>query len=721
MDQQQMTDAPAWPEMSTDLTTARSVARTITLDTKGASNDGRIIDLGRKLDQVTGRLDLLEQDALDNRVAAEVAEQLTSEFATIRREIGTTRAEFDQLSHRVSSTEEDLSTSMLQTIDGFEQRISRIEDARLNEGDDVDEVMAILESAIGRVDDLDARIANIGEDQFRSGKELLEQLETIRAEVTELRSAPSGSDPSPVLEHHAETLDAHTDQLDTIAQDIQFLRAHAADDARLSDVETLTNEAVSLVADVAIRVDQQHESLTTSNAALEASGEQLADIEGQVASAHEKIDEHHDDVVAVQNRLHDVDGTVQGIHHRIDGVSGELHDRVTGQQERIDDVYGTLDHVHGRIDEHQGSIDQLHGRIDELAASHHSLSAETADISESARNDLSGRIEDMNRLVDAGTERVGALEQTTLAIHARIDELAETSNETRSTEFEKYTIRLDDISERAVNAEKRVDSLAETATTSETKVDELSERIDVARARLAEQESATSDLRDELAETTSVLSKQIAQLQDAEPATSSMDASLDEERLTTLEASVEQAERAAVEAHSFSENLRKLQTDLVQAIQTEINTQKDRLAETEAKLEDALRTIAQLSDLQSRSTSVDAQLNDSVVTTNEHVEATNAEMSNLQAQLRVAMSRIDELENGGLPAAPDPRLAALAGESPDPRFAELAGVAPSEGAPEPEDAPAHAIGDLVGLASEDDVDQDDWFVASYAKKRFRRG
>ena len=56
------------------------------------------------------------------------------------------------------------------------------------------------------------------------------------------------------------------------------------------------------------------------------------------------------------------------------------------------------------------------------------------------------------------------------------------------------------------------------------------------------------------------------------------------ERIESLERAVAQAEERAREAHAFSENLRLLQTDLVQAIRAETSQQAQRIAELEAQL-----------------------------------------------------------------------------------------------------------------------------------------
>ncbi len=802
MDHNTLSGAPAWPEMSTDLSSARAAARTITLDTARASDDGRLIDLTRKLDQLGIRIDGIEQDALNNRVGAEVAEELTAEFSTIRRELGGTRAEFEQLSHRVASTEEDLSTSMLQTIDGFEQRIAKIEDDRLHSGDDVGEVMEILESALGRIQDLDARISAIGEDQFTTSAELLATVGDLVGEVTELKAHVGAlSDPAAVIEHHAERLDDVDTKLETVATDIAFLKAHAENapdaDPRVDEINELTNDAVALVADVAIRVDAQ-------DAHIAAATESLSQIEVQTGEVVGRVDEALENIDALDSQVHDHTTRIDHTHERIDGTIGRLdelagrvdgaaaatnetveridaaHHRLDETGERIDESHGRIHHVDNRVNETHGRIDDVHARIDAIEQStsdldraaatderHEALSAQL-DETTSRLGETSGRIDETNqrlsetteqvnsttarldetvgrvngahehlgavdqrltdgeaqmgelsRLVDAGTERINGLESAHQAITARVEQLENGDEPSASaTELEKYTIRLDDISERAVLAEKRVDDLAQQSTEQNERIagieatvtddvegrdQRLLERIDEARARLAEQEQATADLRDELSETASVLSKQISQVADR-PAESSV---VDDARIDEIEASVARAEGLASEAHEFSESLRQLQTELVQAIQTEIRGQSARITDAESKLEDTLRTVSQLSDMQGRSTSVDAQLTDSVVTTNEHVDATNVEVAKLHGLLEAAVARIDELERhvADLSPAADPRLAALAGD-----------VTP----PESETTPTASVGDLVGMASEDDVDEDDWFVASYVEKKKKR-
>ena len=62
MDNESITDEPAplWPEMSSDITSARTVARSITLDTQRASTDGRVLELSSQLQAINARLLELE-------------------------------------------------------------------------------------------------------------------------------------------------------------------------------------------------------------------------------------------------------------------------------------------------------------------------------------------------------------------------------------------------------------------------------------------------------------------------------------------------------------------------------------------------------------------------------------------------------------------------------------------------------------------------------------
>ena len=146
-------DSPVWPTISADISSARSAARSITLDTRRAGADGRFLSLESRFDSVGTRLLDLEKKVLDERAAEGVADELVSQFLELRAAVSETTSRFDSLVARIAANDEERATSLMQTMDGFDTRIDSVETivARVGEG---------IVSAIGSAGDHKAVLEN---------------------------------------------------------------------------------------------------------------------------------------------------------------------------------------------------------------------------------------------------------------------------------------------------------------------------------------------------------------------------------------------------------------------------------------------------------------------------------------------------------------------------------------------------------------------------------
>jgi chromosome segregation ATPase len=145
----------------------------------------------------------------------------------------------------------------------------------------------------------------------------------------------------------------------------------------------------------------------------------------------------------------------------------------------------------------------------------------------------------------------------------------------------------------------------------------------------------------------------------------------DEERFESIESRLEETQKMASEAYAYVDSLRLLQTDIVQALRTQLRTQDDRLDQFDGQIEtvqassaermhlleeqfkEALQTISQLTQLQRRNTTVETQLTDTLTAMSHGVESTQMSLSALRSDLEAAQERIAQLEQRLL-AAQDP-------------------------------------------------------------------
>ncbi len=334
MDQDMTTDNAdsGWPEISADVTAARGAARSITLDTQRASTDGRIIEITAQLEQMRERLGSLEDHIFAVDASVSNTQDYAERFAALDQEISTTSSRFETLAARVAAAEEGVATTMMMSVDGFDSRLAVVEDARLAQTGELNELTSYLEQAFTRITEL---------------------AEVIEQERTSNSAARTGLTEQSAL--FASSIDGRMDEV------------HAS------------------IADLKAQLDQAAASIDSSAGEIDAAlAESVADLQGRMATAEGqvgKIDEIATSLQFLNSRADALDSQQQEISanqatrsdlselaeqvHRVDAHAQELEARAVESGERRSEIADNVQHAHERIDDTKQEIDQLRTQISE--------------------------------------------------------------------------------------------------------------------------------------------------------------------------------------------------------------------------------------------------------------------------------------------------------------------------------------------------------------------
>lgn len=762
MDNESITDEPAplWPEMSSDITSARTVARSITLDTQRASTDGRVLELSSQLQAINARLLELEtRIATGQGPAAAVdddgrTDRLEQEVVDLRSLIGQTSARLEQQA-TAPTPEPGVNNETLLSLDS---RMAAVESGRVRDSEEVNQLMSYLEQAFVRLDELSNRLVE-NEEGLRVQVGTAES--QLAAQVGEVRG---------VLE--SQVADVETN----LAADVAEARQQLDDQVR--QAEERLNAALA-------DIDAGPSTETT-----EAFEQRLTEVDGRIAGlpGHDVIEVLDGRVGFVDMRVTDLDGRIGGVDERVgelDGRVGSANERVDGLQSQIDEL-ATNDSVHaidGRVNELDGRLHDLDGRIGALSedggiqrvdARLDEVHARLDEVASATNTDeLGGRIDDTNARVDNAHSRLDEVEErsagATADVGERVGALEERLGQldTLQASVDGVDAALDERVDASENrlAERIQEARELLAEQQQASSDELTSRLDATEAAMAEKVGAIEeDLVAQVAEARELLAAQ------ADDSSTIEALAAVEERVGAIEEAANNATSIAIESQHFSENLRVLQTDLVKAIQVELEGQAVRLSElesnnasarddqsaaragleermaaaeasngnTDARLEHLETTIVSLAAKPSgelglapanpldaqrlsaveakleASTSVEHGLAESLTNMTAALEQNTLEIQSLRSQLDEAHNRIAELEGGDQPA-----LTFASGERADTPTPE----------PEPRPEGGLRVADVIGETVKEErltpKDGSDWFVASYAKKdkgrgRFRR-
>lgn len=661
----------------------------------------------------------------------------------------------DELRDQVSSatatidaSHDDLTQALAETVAHLEDRVSTTE-GRMAEFDDITTSIQFLNSRAEALDTLSAQV-----DHSNSMTQV--ELDAHRVAIDRVNEEAHSShqltqDVSDRIANMHETFDLVGQRIDLVETGTEALRG-AADNA-------LEGSKVALG-----RIDQLDETvdvisgkLENAATAIDAAHSRIDETESAAQSAHARIDEATQHLSEqLDSQLNEaagrVDQRVTDVEQRLEHEVGEAHRRVDPLEGRLSESDERSNTIAAKLDQtidclegvvgatadlaaRVASAETTAGSVDEQVAAFSSSINETQHVVAQRIDDAISRLDDQEQHVASIDERIGDLSEhvTSNSEHLTATEhnVAEQTQHIISNEqsIANHDDRIAANEKALEDVDQRIESTVDAR--AEALREHLLSRVEEARAQLqltvdesqAHVGESQADLRRSVLDRLEVIEHSIeTRINEVEAVVNEAGISV---RLTSVEAALDAADTTANEAYAFTESLRQLQTDIVQALQEELRSHEQLIGSTEerlirleqsgaefasaervqmleAKLVEALQTISQLTQLQRRNTTVESQLTDTLAATSTGVETTQNAVAALREELDAAQQRIAHLERV---------LAATAAAAPIP--------APTQSAPVPAtpfvDSAPHTTAPQPMVAVEDDSDTG-WFTESYARK-----
>ncbi len=592
-----------WPELTADAPYTQSVPRSVTLDTVRATSDGRILEVSSQLDLIRTRLNSLEQFVLEAPLNSTIDANIQDRIAEMELSIISTSTRFDELANRLVESDETVAKTVVSSVDGFDTRIALIEDARLGQARELNELTGYLEQAFTRITELaeiietnnelhTSRIAEVeGQLEDTQTRASLSALETTVADI-ERRSGESDINlqqrladlqeaaTAPLVElqgrveAHADRLVQHGEQIQGVeAQTQQHSERLAKHEEELGlqyqDIASLQSFEKATVT----QFETHTETLETLGNTLETHTTQIETNSQEIAEIHSRLDASQTDQQQVETSK-TVDDVATLARNNADRLSSLAHTAdVMGQ--RIDLTESAGQETAQLVESQVEALDQLENRLDQLENDGPTVQpvADTAQL-------------------EATHSRIAEVESKT----SELSDALQTESDSLRDEMSNLSERIDDLD----TSNDTAPTLAAAPIANEDRVNEIANSAQEAQA---------------LAESLRVLQAQVVQTVQGELNTQ-------ETRL----ADVEKSQSEALEAHeSFAS--------------------AERLEQLETKLVEALQTISQLTQLQRRHTGVETQLADALSASNQGIEHTQQHVVLLRSELEKANVRIAHLEH----------------------------------------------------------------------------
>ncbi len=687
-----------WPELTADTTMTQSVPRSVTLDTIRSSSDGRILEVTSQLDLIRTRLGSLEQFVLEAPLNSSIDASVHDRIAEMELSIVSATTRFDELANRLVESDETVATTVITTVDGFDTRIALMEDARLGQASELNELTGYLEQAFTRITEL-AQIIETNNDLHVSRIADLEgQLE-----------------------------------------DTQTRASLAALETTIADIDKRSDQAsVSLNE----RVDELHFAATAP----------LVEVEARVNVIEDKLVQHGEQIHGVKDQVRDHSNALDEQRK----LSQEQSERLDKHKEELSLQYEDIarlqsfEQAHVTQFETQSSILSDHGAsIDTHTTEIETQGQRIAKIQSDLEAVQSGQrqaetaqsVGEVEQLARNNGERISAMAGTTDVLGQRIDHTEAANNETAG--------RVATQEEALGQVQSRLEQLENTADSAMPVVADTSQieaELEATSARVTEVESTTNELTSALQTENESLRQEVTDLTarvndfDIEAAATSLVAA------STNDDRVDEIAGSAQEAQQLAEKLRVIQAQVVQTMKGELSAHDtrlvgleksnsatngrlgsfasaDRLEQLETKLVEALQTISQLTQLQRRHTSVETQLADALSASNQGIEHTQQHVVLLRSELENAHARIARLEQtlsvAGQPAAAQAATTAPDASTPPPAATTPAPTAAAAPVTPPAATPAAAAPGTPAAAPQAQTDTVDtgWFDASYDKRQ----
>ena len=387
-----------------------------------------------------------------------------------------------------------------------------------------------------------------------------EQLIAIDERITTLDSETRGSE---TLEDSGRgDLSDQITSLDERATELEALTESAQ-----GDIESTTQLLAELDEKITDLAEQEPQSVAVAGAvvdraphqdAFDAAEERLDFFQRQINFNQEQIDEADERIKGLDIRTTAlINESIKGLDDRtqaLETLSGGTDEVGAGERlathdqhiEAVNDWMTTLD---GRVLDLKIQAESTHEYIESANLQHRILDERVLEVQKHGYY--------TQEQIEAVHEAAANIEVRTSVIEARFAE-----SQTAAAEAESVTQR---------TLEETQTAVAETKASLEA----LSMRVDESSS------TETDELRDfmvyRLDSAEDRIDRRLAEIESS---------GADTDRLEQLERSVAEAEQRATDAYAFSENLRLLQTDLVQALQSEIETCARDLKDARMRLED---------------------------------------------------------------------------------------------------------------------------------------
>ena len=669
-----------WPELTADTTMTQAVPRSVTLDTIRSTSDGKLLEVSSQLDLIRTRLNSLEHFVLEAPLNSSIDASVHDRIAEMELSIVSATTRFDELANRLVESDETVATTVITTVDGFDTRIALMEDARLGQASELNELTGYLEQAFTRITEL--------------------------AEIIETNN------------------DLHVSRIADLEgqlEDTQTRASLAALESTVADIDKRSEQASTNLNE---RVDELHFAATAP----------LVEVEARVNVLEDKLVEHGEQIHGVEDQVRDHSSALDEQRK----LSQEQSERLEKHEEELGIQYEDIARLQA-FEEARVTQFETHSSI--ISDHGETLDTHTTEIAK-IQSDLeavqsgqqqaetSQSVSDVEQLARNNGERISAMAGTTDVLGQRIDHTETANNETA----ERVATQ-----EEALGAvQSRLEQLENTADSTVPAVADTSEieaELEATSARVAEVESTTNKLTSTLkTENKSLrqemtdLSARVADFNIAAAAAPIMSASTSDDRVDEIAGS-------AKEAHQLAESLRVIQAEIVQAMKGELNAHDtrlveledsqsgtterlgsfasaDRLEQIETKVVEALQTISQLTQLQRRHTAVETQLADALSASNQGIEHTQQHVVLLRSELENANARIARLEQA-ISVAAQPAVAATPAATAAP--ATTAPAAPATpAAPAVPATPAAPAANPQAQAASVDTG---WFESSYDERR----
>ncbi len=437
-----------WPELSADLTLARTQARSIMLDTQRATSDGRLLELSAQIELMRTRMAALEQHLFDSQ--QNVTDGLQEQIHQIHQHLESTAQQLDDFSIQVSKAEASAATALTSSISGLDGRLNKVGHASSENDRALKELSNRLEQTTAQIAALDQlveterstaeQVSASRESRFDEYATRLAAIETSLAQAGE-RIEEVNTATEQRLATQIDTIQSqirqHGESQDETAASIQFLqqRAHALEQTQESSAASTLDE---------LRHTQQR---------LNSSMADIALLRDSAVTA--------EDFTELQKRLEIQTVEQERVSAQVDALDRALQERLH-EHGQVLDTHANIMDVTSRLLSEQNANSAEHARsIAETAtAAENTASKLTAAID--AAEELAVRVNQNRAIIDATTE-------STTALTSKVDQFASTFTEqnARMTEVDEQSQTIlglaDRISEKITELSGRADQADEKA------------------------------------------------------------------------------------------------------------------------------------------------------------------------------------------------------------------------------------------------------------------